>query len=608
MRPSLHLISLAVAVAASPAFATITADVSQTGGQIYPEPTLDANLGKPAGPAYAEEPIPVDLSGETPLDPNLGKPAGPAYADEPIVVARDIRDREPKAQPHRPTGLNGQPVNPGGPRKFEGDHSDGYRPSYRDNVVDAAERLVKRDVAAVDPPRSVYTNPVRPTDRPRHTEVTVHHGEPTGRPHQGEAPREHRGGPKDRGHQHIKKDVVATTTKAPLMRCPTNSPAALANGARPKMPVPCQRSPPQLVARDAEQINEAVIQYIPAAVTPTNTIPRPVNCPVATLDVVRKNPKVPAACQKSGPSRPNGFGLGRVVSEQASLADGPKLLQKFPEGTWLEDIAVGTNGLLYVTLMDRPELYRVDPTKPDAAPVLLHRFAAEGKLSGIVETAPNEFAVALARKDNSGKEIAEIWAVRCGESCEGEVVKSAKTGKLNFELIGGPYSNTNPLNGLASLAPSTLLAADMIAGTVFALPVPGQSAPSVVLADKTMASGIDGLRISGGWLYYTNTLTGILGRVPVSATSSGAKIASGPAEVVGKGMLGPDGFAVRGDVAYVADIGANCVFKVSFKDGTTTKLVDIPGAPTSAQFGRGSDKNVLYVTTMAGALYAVNVA
>ena len=64
----------------------------------------------------------------------------------------------------------------------------------------------------------------------------------------------------------------------------------------------------------------------------------------------------------------------------------------FPNGTWVENINILSNGQLLVTLLNVPELYQVDP-RGIQEPRLVQRLPGVEGLLGTAEVAPDVFAV-----------------------------------------------------------------------------------------------------------------------------------------------------------------------------------------------------------------------
>lgn len=64
---------------------------------------------------------------------------------------------------------------------------------------------------------------------------------------------------------------------------------------------------------------------------------------------------------------------------------------QFSDPTWVENVAVRSNGHLLVTVASRPDLYQIDPT--GGAPLLVHTFPQYISLLGIAEIESDVFAV-----------------------------------------------------------------------------------------------------------------------------------------------------------------------------------------------------------------------
>lgn len=75
-------------------------------------------------------------------------------------------------------------------------------------------------------------------------------------------------------------------------------------------------------------------------------------------------------------------------------ADYPPLrdVWQFPNETWIENIAIRSNGQLLVTLLSTPELYQVNPTGTQE-PTLVYRFPEALGLLGIAELESDVFGV-----------------------------------------------------------------------------------------------------------------------------------------------------------------------------------------------------------------------
>lgn len=278
---------------------------------------------------------------------------------------------------------------------------------------------------------------------------------------------------------------------------------------------------------------------------------------------------------------------------------------QFPNGTWIENIAVRQNGALLVTLATAPELWEISPLNSTAR--LVHRFPNATYTTGITPLAPDIYAICAG---------SAIWHLDLTDKTS---TNSSTTSATPSASPIATIPHAPLLNGLLALPNSTrLLASDSTAGVVWAVDVATGDA-AVVLADAatmappanvTNAIGVNGIRYLAGYVYYASTTKRLFCRVPVDAASG---VAVGGFEVVREGLMGDD-FAVveeGGDVVgYVAGLDENVVTRVGVDDGGVEVVAGgkeergVAGA-TSVAVGRGDGDGglLLYVTT-SGALRA----
>ena len=143
------------------------------------------------------------------------------------------------------------------------------------------------------------------------------------------------------------------------------------------------------------------------------------------------------------------------------------------------------------------------------------------------------------------------------------------------------------LNGLASFSPTVVFAADSPAGAIYRINLDFGTADMAISGDG-ITPGVNGLRYKAPYLYYTNSLDGVFGRIQIDPTSGDLL---GAAEVVVRGdiLAGADDFALADwtDAAFVANFQQNTLVRVDIGNGTAEVVVqDIP-APTTAMFGSG---------------------
>ena len=310
--------------------------------------------------------------------------------------------------------------------------------------------------------------------------------------------------------------------------------------------------------------------------------------------------------------------LGSFVSSRAppmpvNFSSYPlTVIHEFPNPTWLENIAVRYNGELLVTSLTSPSLYQVDPHQT-RQPLLVAEIPDSIGLLGIAELEKDVFYVIAGKSSNSAFSFSfrsSIWKVDFREFCLEEDGTVSRPAKLS---LVADMPDTQFLNGMCRLAPndnSALLIADSIAGSVIRLDV-NTGSYNTVIKDKTMASpspagalGINGIRVHGQDLFFTNFAEKTFMKMPISRVRG---TAAGPAAVVINGTTGDDFILSKdGKKAWIATNFLNTLFEVH-TPGQKGRIVaggangtDLVRA-TAVAFGRTwGDRNSLYVVTTGG--------
>ena len=274
-------------------------------------------------------------------------------------------------------------------------------------------------------------------------------------------------------------------------------------------------------------------------------------------------------------------------------------IYQFPNTTWLENLAIRSNGNILTGIIGRPELWQVNPFTESAS--LVHSFTSVNSVFGITEYAPDVFAVAVGNYSPVLQHGSySVWSADF----------HASPAKIEHVVDVRP---AGVLNGLTTLSTEhqTVLAADSATGDIYRVDM-RTGAYEVVLRDELTSpvpgSGklaVNGIRIHEGYLYFTNSYRYFLGRVPIRADGT----AVGEFEKIADTGLGDD-FAIdeRGDV-YLAEDSTVVRIAPGGRQDLVVGSVNSTAVTgdTSARFGRTeADQDVLYVVTNGGLSSPVN--
>lgn len=301
-------------------------------------------------------------------------------------------------------------------------------------------------------------------------------------------------------------------------------------------------------------------------------------------------------------------------------------IAQFNTTSWLENIAVRSNGALLVTqLAPAPVLYTIQhPSSPNATLDSVYTFSEPNVtiLLGIVETYPDTFAIIAGNATANATGYPgtfSVWEARFlsrHSSAAPTVRKVANIPAAKF------------LNGVIPLPsdPSILLIADSQFGLLFRLDT--RTGISEVIADraefkpyperqnKTVGFGINGVKIRDGYLYFSNSNLVCILRVPITEQGYVAQHGAAAVELYANLnsvtiFIDDFTFSDDGTIWAVSNDGNTVVAiapggrKVTSVAGSLEQLTLAGG--TAGAFGRGKkDTDVLYVCTAGGLDRPVN--
>jgi hypothetical protein len=278
-----------------------------------------------------------------------------------------------------------------------------------------------------------------------------------------------------------------------------------------------------------------------------------------------------------------------------------KVLYQFPVPTWIENLAVRSNGDLLLTLLTTPELYLLSPSDPKDA-VLVHKFDEVSVLTGIIEVKEDVFYVAGGNFSLSTFSTEEgsyfVWEVDFNGFSKGSKANIKKIAHLAG--VGLP-------NGfeLLSKEDGAILIADSTVGVVWKVNVNDGKVEKIVDVDEMkppappgLPLGINGIKIRDGYLYWSNTGLQLFSRVKIDGQGK----ATSPVEVLEREVLIDDFVFDKKGNAWLTQHGLNTLAVVKAAGGVVIAAGSIDqltvAGGTACQFGRtSSDGDVLYFVT-----------
>jgi hypothetical protein len=304
-----------------------------------------------------------------------------------------------------------------------------------------------------------------------------------------------------------------------------------------------------------------------------------------------------------------GIALPQISSDSPTLPLPSRVLYQFPKGSWIENLAVRSDGDLLLDLMSTPNLYLLNPRAENSEPQLLHTFPDSLGLLGITEMQHDIFYVITGNfsltTGSDGPGTYALWKVELrGHHNDTKAVVQKVTDIPEARLL----NSVIPL--YEDGAGDVVLISDSDLGVVWQVDV--RTGNHSILLDfpemkyppgAPLPIGINGLRLRDGYLYWANSEQDIFCRVKVDCSGK----ASGAVEVLVRNTTFIDDFVFDTEgTAWVAldtswELGTiemgqqNVTIVLGSSDQLTV------AGPTSVRFGRGSGfEDTLYVATSGG--------
>ncbi|RFU35789.1 hypothetical protein B7463_g582, partial [Scytalidium lignicola] len=190
-----------------------------------------------------------------------------------------------------------------------------------------------------------------------------------------------------------------------------------------------------------------------------------------------------------------------------------RAVYEFPNETYVENLAVRSNGQIIMSAVTEPNLYMIDPLI-GGVPAIVYTFPEVIGLSGIAEYKPDVFAVITGNYTlataNAVQGSWSVWSVDLNGISLGP--NNTLTSLPKVEKIT-TIAEAIFLNGMSILSESdgTVLIGDVAAGDIWRLSISsGESEIAIqnnftapALAPPFSNAGVDGLRIRDGFLSQT---------------------------------------------------------------------------------------------------------
>jgi hypothetical protein len=273
----------------------------------------------------------------------------------------------------------------------------------------------------------------------------------------------------------------------------------------------------------------------------------------------------------------------------------------FPLGTWIENLAVRSNGLILASSASAPQIWQVDPDKPDRAN-LIATLPNHLASSGVTEVEPDIFYVGANNFSLNPPSVkpnaSAVYRLDLSTYDQSAPITP---------IIVADFPVSGLLNGFITLSKEYILIADAGLGLIWRLNI-HTSDKVAILSDPLMGIvdaekepiGVNGLKIHNGHLYFSNTNQELLARIPITGTGERA----GPTEIVAH-YAAPDDFVFAPGRREAVLVAGNDTLRI-IVDGEVKKVADSPllAGSTAVALGRNEHRRgkgkKIYVSTSGG--------
>lgn len=305
----------------------------------------------------------------------------------------------------------------------------------------------------------------------------------------------------------------------------------------------------------------------------------------------------------------SGFALPHNGHPSSSLPLPSRVLYQFPHGSWIENLAVRSDGDLLLDVMSAPNLYLLNPREENPQPQLLYTFPDALGLLGITEMQHDVYYVITGNYSlttgSDGPGTYSLWKVELsGHHAATKAVARKVTDIPEARLLNSVIPLSEDGNG------DIVLVSDSDLGAIWQVNV--KTAQYSIYLDvpemkyppgSALPIGINGFRIRNDYLYWANSEQNLFCRVKLDCNGK----VSGAVEVLLRNITFIDDFVFdnAGNAWVALDpswelgvIGAgqsNATIVLGSSDELTV------AGPTSVKFGRGAGlESIIFVATSGG--------
>ncbi|KAJ5317500.1 hypothetical protein PENANT_c036G02427 [Penicillium antarcticum] len=298
------------------------------------------------------------------------------------------------------------------------------------------------------------------------------------------------------------------------------------------------------------------------------------------------------------------FLLSLTVLAGTTMAQITTQLYNFTSPIAIENSALRPNGHLLLTTFNNGSLYTLNPSTPNPEAKLVTALPGATAICGITAIDTDKFVIVGGVRGSYHYDNETLYTIDFSDDAARPVVD-----------IVAYIPDAEMLNGMASLPtrPYIVLVADSRLGSLFRVDtITGLS--EVVFANSALAApsnasmpiGINGLKIVGEYVYFTNSALNIFAKIPVSDDGMrfGRVQIIARLDAITSGSDWDDFFIDADGNAYIAQ-PTNALARVT-PAGTVSVFagggdsLDLVG-PTSVQIAAGG--RVAYVTTRGGTVW-----